>query len=169
MNYFELFDMAPTLRIDQSELRKKYLALSRKFHPDYFAQGSAADLDMALEKTAMVNKAFKIFGNKDSTIKYLLQEKGLLEEEEKYNLPQDFLMEMMDLNEVVEDAGSEHLLTQAKNTIEEKEIELYEAIKKLVESYVDGITTKEELLQVKDYYFKKKYLLRLRSLLTGKL
>ncbi len=169
MNYFELFDMAPTLRIDQSELRKKYLALSRKFHPDYFAQGSTADLDMALEKTAMVNKAFKTFGNQYSTIKYLLQEKGLLEEEEKYNLPQNFLMEMMDLNEAAEEASGEQLVNETKNAIAQTEKDLYGVVAEILENYKDGVTTREELLQVKDYYFKKKYLLRLRSLLDGKL
>ena len=169
MNYFELFDMALTLNIDQKELRKKYLALSRKYHPDYFAQGTATDQEMALEKTAVLNKAYKTFGNRDSTIKYLLQEKGLLEEEEKYNLPSAFLMEMMEMNEAVEEATGEEAVAEAKNKMEKTETELYGAVARVLENYQDGVTTTEELLQVKEYYFKKKYLLRLHRLLAGKL
>jgi hypothetical protein len=44
-------------------------------------------------------KGLKILQDRDQTIKYVLQLKGLLEEEEKYQLPPDFLMEMMEMNE----------------------------------------------------------------------
>ncbi len=169
MNYFELFDMAPTMSIDRNELRKKYLALSRKYHPDYFAQSTKAEMEEALEKTAMLNKAFKTLGNNDSTIKYLLQEEGLLEEEEKYSLPSTFLMEMLELNEAVEEASGEQLVAETKNKLEQIETELYAAVAPVINNYKQGVTATEDLLLVKDYYFKKKYLLRLRSLLDGKL
>jgi molecular chaperone HscB len=58
-----------------------------------------------LEITANLNKAFKTFQNSDDTIKYVLQLKGLLEEEEKYQLPPDFLMEVLEINEKLMDAG----------------------------------------------------------------
>jgi molecular chaperone HscB len=41
------------------------------------------------------------------------------------------------------------------------EKELYEPVQNIIENYKEGITTQKELLQVKDYYFKKKYLQRL--------
>jgi molecular chaperone HscB len=34
-------------------------------------------------------------------------------------------------------------------------------LKKIIEHYQEGATSKEELLQVKQYYFKKKYLNRI--------
>jgi molecular chaperone HscB len=41
------------------------------------------------------------------------------------------------------------------------EDEIFKPIKGLLESYQVGVTPKEALLQVKDYYFKKKYLDRI--------
>mgnify|MGYP006166456751 CR=1 FL=1 len=43
MNYFELFELAPTLRPDPVELRRKFFTLSRKFHPDYHVQQDAGE------------------------------------------------------------------------------------------------------------------------------
>jgi len=45
--------------------------------------------------------------------------------------------------------------------LKQLEDEIFEPIKGLLESYKVGITPKETLLQVKDYYFKKKYLDRI--------
>ena len=99
MNYFELFGIPVSLTIDKSKLAKKYFELQKKYHPDFFTQNNEAEQDEALEKSSAINKALKVFQNKDSTIKYVLQLKGLLEEEEKYQLRPDFLMEVMELNE----------------------------------------------------------------------
>jgi molecular chaperone HscB len=47
------------------------------------------------------------------------------------------------------------------------EYEIYEPVKEIIENYQDGITTEKELLQVKEYYFKKKYLDRIKKQLKG--
>ena len=99
MNYFELFDIPVSLNVDAGSLTKKYFELQKKFHPDFYTQAGEAEQEEALEKSSAINKALKVLQNKDSTIKYVLQLKGLLEEEEKYPLPPDFLMEVMELNE----------------------------------------------------------------------
>ncbi|MFK9781018.1 iron-sulfur cluster co-chaperone HscB C-terminal domain-containing protein, partial [Escherichia coli] len=74
--------------------------------------------------------------NKQETIKYVLQLKGLLEEEEKFTLPNSFLMEMMDLNESIMDAkmdGDEDALNNLKDQIHHFETEIYEPVKKIIE------------------------------------
>ena len=90
MTYFELFDIPVQLKVNMASLSKKFFELSKKYHPDYFVRENPAAQAEALEKSALLNKAWKTFQNPDATIKYLLQEKGLLEEEEKYNLSPDF-------------------------------------------------------------------------------
>src|SRR6478736_6369252 len=99
MNYFELFNIPVSVTVDKTSLAKKYFELQKKFHPDFFAQEDEVTQEDALEKTSELNKAFKIFKDPDATIQYLLKIKGLLQEEEKYPLPPDFLMEVMELNE----------------------------------------------------------------------
>src|SRR6476469_2701683 len=98
MNYFEVFDIPVQLSVDKALLKKKYFELSRRFHPDYFVQQDEAAQQHALEQSALINKAFKTFSIQDETIKYVLEQKGLLKENEKYNLQTDFIIEMMKLN-----------------------------------------------------------------------
>ena len=95
MNYFNLYNLPPSLSLNQAVVKERYYALSRKYHPDFYSQGTEEEQAEALEKSSLVNMAYKVFQHPDETIKYLLQWKGLLEEDEKYQLSPDFLMEML--------------------------------------------------------------------------
>ena len=164
MNYFDLYELPVSLQPDEKEVKQKFYKLSRTYHPDFFSGASGAEQATALEMSSLVNKAYKTFGSKDETIKYVLQQKELLVEEEKYELPPDFLMEMLELSEQMMEAkmdGDENATSAVKQTINNVQTEIYEPVKRIVEHYQEGVTTKEELLQVKDYYYKKKYLTRI--------
>ena len=87
-------------------------------------------------------------------------------EEEKYELPPDFLMEVLEINEALMDT-QESGIPKLESRISEPQSEIYDPVKKIVEDYKDGITTEKELLQVKEYYYKKKYLDRIRRQLAG--
>lgn len=168
MNYFEIFGIPVQLKIDQKDLPKKYFELSRRFHPDFFANATEAEQEKALDITANLNKAFKTFQQPDETIKYVLTLKNLLEEEEKYQLPPEFLMEVLEFNEQLMDAGDDPALRARLETkINNLQTEIYEPVKEIVEDYQEGITTEKELLQVKEYYYKKKYLQRIQQQLKG--
>ena len=166
MTYFELFEIPVQLKVDVAALSKKFFALSKKYHPDYFASESGAAQAEALEKSALLNKAWKTFQNQDATIKYVLQEKGFLEEEEKYELPPAFLMEVLEINEQLMDIDETNI-RKLESRINQLQSEIYEPVKEIVESYDDAVTTEKELLQVKEYYYKKKYLDRIRQQLAG--
>ncbi len=167
MTYFELFEIPVQLKVNASALSKKFFELSRKFHPDFFANDTDDNQAEALEKSAILNKAWKTFQNTDATIKYVLIEKGLLEEEEKYELPPAFLMEVMDINEQLMDADDTEATKSIQQTIDNLQAEIYEPVAKIVEGYKEDLTTEKELLQVKEYYYKKKYLDRIRQQLAG--
>jgi molecular chaperone HscB len=169
MNYFEIFGLPIQLKVDKSELPKKFFELSRKFHPDFYANSTPSEQQRALEITANLNKAFKTFQNPDDTIKYVLQLKGLLEEEEKYQLPPDFLMEVLEINEKLMDTEDDpELKLNLQSAIDNLQSEIYEPVKKIIEDHQDGVTTEKELLQVKEYYYKKKYLNRINRELAEK-
>ena len=153
MNYFELFNIPVSLSVDKASLPKKYFELQKKYHPDFFAQADAATQEDVLEKSSQINKAFKVFQQQQSTIKYVLQLKGLLVEEEKYQLPPDFLMEVMELNE--------NLSAGTANLLENFETLIYSEVKAIIENYDDNKSSTADLLKVKEFYFKKKYLQRI--------
>ena len=166
MTYFELFNIPISLLVDASSNKKRFYELSRKYHPDFFSNASSEEQEDALEMSALLNKALKVLSNRDETIKYVLQLKGLLEEDEKYQLPNDFLMDVMDINEQLMDAkmdGDEEQLQASKQQIANLQKEIYEPVKNIVENYQEGVTSEKELLQVKKYYFQKKYLDRMLS------
>jgi molecular chaperone HscB len=168
MNYFEIFGLPIQLKVDKAELPKKFFELSRKFHPDFYANATPSEQQRALEITANLNKAFKTFQNSDDTIKYALQLKGLLEEEEKYQLQPDFLMEVLEINEKLMDAEDDpELKLNLQSAISNLQSEIYAPVKNIIEDYQDGVTTEKELLQVKEYYYKKKYLHRIQHQLNG--
>lgn len=169
MNYFELFHLPVSFLPPKDLVRKKYVELSKQYHPDYFAQGDDEAQSKALELSAEVNKAFKIFNNKQATIKYVLGMKGLLQEEEKYNLSPDFLMEMMEVNEKVDELSFDSDPDEKQNVQQQLlliEDEIYDPVANIIENYREGITSLEELLQLKAYYFKKKYLARIYEALN---
>jgi molecular chaperone HscB len=169
MNYFELFEIPVQLKVDKASLPKKFFELSKKYHPDYFANESMEKQTEVLDKSALINKAFKTFQSEDETIKYVLQLKGLLEEEEKYKMPADFLMEVLEINEQLMDIDDDpELLSNLKNVIARLQTEIYEPVKEIVEHYQEGNSSEKELLQVKEYYYKKKYLDRIQQQLSGK-
>ncbi|HRI19852.1 MAG TPA: iron-sulfur cluster co-chaperone HscB C-terminal domain-containing protein [Panacibacter sp.] len=164
MDYFQLFNIPVALKIDKAGLAKQYFELQKKYHPDFFAQAGKEEQDDVLEISSAVNKAFKIFQNADETIKYVLLQKGLLQEEEKYILPPGFLMDMMDLNEQLMDAkleGDKAKIADISGQLSSRQNEIYAPVKEIIENYNDSISTEKELLQVKEYYYKKKYLNRI--------
>lgn len=168
MNYFELFDIPVQLKIDKAKLASKYFELSRKHHPDYFVNENPEKQQSVLEISAQLNKAYKTFQNTDETIKYTLQLKGLLQEEEKYQLPPDFLMEVLEINEQLMDMhGDPAGKVRIQLAIDNMQVEIYEPVKDIIEHYGESITTEKDLLKVKEYYFKKKYLLRIQEQLNG--
>ena len=161
MNYFELYDIPVTLTPDQSLVKQRFYELSRKYHPDFYTNQSDSEQADALEKSSMVNQAYQVFLHPDETIKYVLTLKGLLEEAEKYQLSPDFLMEMLDLNDMALDVSEQADLERVKETINNFQKEIYEPVEAIISDYKEGITTEKELLQVKEYYYRQKYLDRI--------
>ena len=166
MNYFELFEIPVSLSVSGKEVQLKYFELQKKYHPDFFSNADENEQADMLEKSSMINKAFKTFKNPDETIKYVLKLKGLLQEDEKYELPPEFLMEMLELNEALMD---DEILNveEVETKIFQVDKMLFDEVENIIEDYSDDTTTEAQLLLVKDYYYKKKYLNRILERLDG--
>lgn len=160
MNYFELFDIPISFNPDKNKLQQQFYVLSKKYHPDFFSLHSDEEKAIALEQSSYINIAYKTLIDHDAVLKYILQLKDLLKENEKYALSSDFLMEMMELNEQLAEADKEQI-SNFEFRISNLQKDIYAPIKQIVENYKEGVTTEKELLQVKDYYYKKKYLARI--------
>lgn len=77
-------------------------------------------------------------------------------------------MEMMELNEELMELqleGDEHKIAGCKLRIADWGNKLYNDVQHIMEHYCGQITA-VDLLKIKDYYFKKKYLLRIQERLA---
>lgn len=163
MNYFDLFDFKLAPVIDKNLVAKKYFELQKKYHPDFYTQATEAEKEEALEISSQINKGFKIFKDEDQTLEYFLIEKGIITSDEKFKLPPDFLMEMMDINEAIGETEDEEVKNQINNFIST----LNTPVADLLNKEITKDPTPEELEKLKIYYFKKKYLHRILDRLKG--
>lgn len=164
MNYFELYGIPVQMKPDNKLVRSKFYELSRQYHPDFFSQSTSAEQAEALSKSSEINKAFKTFQSPDETIRYVLQLHGMALDEEKFNLDPMFLAEVMDINEQLMDLEGEAdslKIAQTEEMAKQLQNELYTDVAAIIENYNHERIKKTELEQVKEYYYKKKYLQRI--------
>lgn len=156
MDYFKLFDLPEKPVADNTHVVKKYVQLQKAHHPDYYTQETEQEQEEVLRQSAEINKAYKIFSDSDSTLEYFLRQKGVITDDEKYTLPPDFLMEVMELNEAISDGNDD----QSRSLIASWDDRLLEEVKDIFERNDAYQYSTEELESLKAYYYKKKYLHR---------
>ncbi len=161
MNYFELFGLPIGFQVDTQKLRAAFMEIQKASHPDKFAQASADEQEMALEQSSLANKGFTLLNQKESILPYVLELSGILTPDEKYALAPDFLMEMMDLNEAWMDAEDESAKQSIIQQVAQLKKEFYAPIQNYMEMDQIDTISQEAMLQIKSYYYKKKYLDRI--------
>jgi molecular chaperone HscB len=100
------------------ELEREFYALSRRLHPDVFAQANAEERSWSLEQSSMLNDAYRTLKDPIKRTEYLLRLEGVeLEEQSKQAtekarvtgelkkqvVPPDLLEEVFELNMHLED------------------------------------------------------------------
>lgn len=170
MNYFEFFGIPVSFRVDEAQLRRLFYQNSKKYHPDFHSLASADTQEEMLRLSTLNNEAFQTLSDPDRRMRYLLEIKGLLQEEGQQQVPQDFLAEMMDINEALLELELDYdpeRFEQTAQAIAQLERALDEAIEPVLERYADDAEhSREDLLRVRDYFLKKRYLLRVREKLS---
>lgn len=157
MNYYELFDIPEGPVVDRAGLSLKYFDLQKKYHPDFYTQASQEEKQAVMERSAMINQAFRVFTDPEKTLEYYLKMKQVIADDEKYTLAQDFLMDMMELNE--EMAGMDRVTAQQQ--INQLEEELSAPVRQYLEPSSANFQSEEALKALKEYYFRKKYVRRI--------
>ncbi len=165
-DYFSCFDLAPTFSLDAKQLKKRFHRKSRAFHPDFFTQADAAAQEEALQMSTFINTAYETLSNFDTRMKYVLELKGMIQENEKYALSPLFLMEMMELNEEVMELQFDPVpakVSDLQKRVQAKEASLLQVLEPTLTAFETQNEAEqlESLQLVKDFFYKKRYLLRL--------
>lgn len=171
MDYFELYELPVSFGVDEGALKRKYYELSKKFHPDFYISESQQEQDRVLELSTLNNKAYQVLSHPLKRIEYVLSLNNLIGEGEKYQLPQQFLMEMMEVNESImeqEFAPDAAALAEIEGQVGDIEAKLFDELKKNTETFdSDPQADKAKLLlKIKDIWYREKYLLRIRESLN---
>jgi len=113
VDYFTFFGFPRRLELDTAALEKEFYALSRRLHPDVFAQSGDQERAWSLEQSSMLNDAYRTLKDPIKRTEYLLRIEGVELEEQskqatekaratgelkKQAVPPDLLEEVFELN-----------------------------------------------------------------------
>lgn len=101
---FELFGLEPSFDVDAGELRKRLLRFTRLLHPDFFGSAPPAVRALAERNTADLNSAHEVLADDFRRATRVLADLGGPDEKAERQMPQTFLMEVMEWNEALEEA-----------------------------------------------------------------
>lgn len=170
-NYFSFYGLNERFFLDEKDLKQRYFTISKENHPDFYI-GDDAKYDAALEKTSLNNDAFKVLSKFDRRVKYILELNGILAESQNA-IPQEFLMEMMDINELVMELQmdfDEAVWNEVNGAVGSMEQELNKEVEELAkqadEMEAAGKDRSGVLERIKENYLKIKYVLRIRESLN---
>jgi len=111
VDYFAAFGLSRKLNIDLPALERSFYRLSRKLHPDLYAQATPQEQQWSLDQTSLLNDAYRTFKNPIARTEYLLKLEGIVLEAGKSDdgtskesrVPADLLEEVFELNMQLEE------------------------------------------------------------------
>jgi len=103
-NYFDILRIKKSFNVNSKQLTKGFRMLQAKYHPDKFTLRSVREQELAADHSSMINNAYHTLLNPVERAEYLLQLAGLSLEESNIDLDPEFLIEIMEVNEELEEA-----------------------------------------------------------------
>lgn len=104
VNPFHALGLEPAAGIDPGDLRKRQSRLSRRMHPDFFAAEGEEARRQAEANTARLNGAFEVVSDETRRLDWLIEDGGGPSTADERQMPQEFLMEVLEWNETMEGA-----------------------------------------------------------------
>jgi len=155
INFFDIFGIPLSFRVDTSQLSRRHKELQKLLHPDKFAQKSTREKEHSSELSHYINTAYTTLLNPLSRGAYLLRRNGVdfhaddAMKTKKVQLDSEFLGTVLELNEELE------RVEKHDGTIDGFE----QRIKSAMEDLVAGV---DAAFAKHDYEAVKKLLVRLR-------
>jgi molecular chaperone HscB len=165
-NFFEFYQLPVAYNIDETALKQRFIKNSKQFHPDFYTLDADEKQNEILELATLNNHAYKTLSNPDTRLRHLLEIHHALDVEGETKLPQDFLMEMMDINEnlmELEFDFEESRFQETQLAIGNLEKDLAALVANSLEK---ASLLPDDVKKIKDFYLKRRYLLRIKENLS---
>jgi len=129
-DYFEVFGLPRKLVVDPADLEGRFYELSRRHHPDFHQTASESEQAANLERSALINRAYRALRDPLARVEYLIAvEEGRDTKEGaavKAKAPADLLEEMLEIQESIEEARTSGLDAAARTHLDEERQKLTE-------------------------------------------
>ncbi len=102
---FDLLGLERAFGLDAADLRRRLVRLTRLVHPDFFGS-DPEQRELAERSTAELNVAFEVLASEARRADHLVRVLGGPDDKAERQMPQAFLMEVMEWNETLEEARS---------------------------------------------------------------
>jgi molecular chaperone HscB len=168
INYFDFYAIPQSFNPDAVQLKKKFYELSKQYHPDFYANEDEAKQQEILELSTLNNKAYQTLSDPPKRLEYILRLHDLVSDGAKPQLPADFLMEMMDINERLMEVDNATELGHITAEVLAVESDINESLASLAADYeqLDDTAKESRLNDIANIYFRQKYLLRIKESLN---
>ncbi|WP_369803561.1 Fe-S protein assembly co-chaperone HscB [Mucilaginibacter sp. MD40] len=165
MNYFEFYDIPESFHPDAAHIKKQFYALSKQFHPDFHANADDEKQQEILELSTLNNKAYQTLSDPNKVLEYILKLHDLVSEGAKPQLPADFLMEMMDINERLMEIESAEQFGEISAEVAAIEGDMNQELNSLTRDYdtLNDTAKENRLNEIANIYYRQKYLLRIKE------
>jgi len=111
---FAVLGIDPAYAIDPQELRRRLVRFSRMTHPDFFATADEEQRLRAERATALLNEAYATLSDDVARADHLVETLGGPDENVERAMPQEFLMEVLEWNETLEEAREPEAVPDTK-------------------------------------------------------
>lgn len=101
---FRAFGLERAFELDAKALRRSLMKMQRATHPDFFAVQGDAAREAAERATSTLNAAFEVLEDPLRRADWLVVAQGGPTRDQDREMPQAFLMEVLEWNEVLEEA-----------------------------------------------------------------
>ncbi|XP_053954642.1 iron-sulfur cluster co-chaperone protein HscB [Anastrepha ludens] len=161
VNYFDLLSFPRSFSLNEQELTRRFRQLQTLVHPDKFSNKTSREQNNSADWSALINRAYKTLSAPVERGQYILKLQGLQMPQDNSALDKEFLMEMMERNEEVEEANTSEELQRLNEGIVQ---ELNESATELSSKFESNA-----LNEVKSLLVKMKYLLSVQKSIKNKI
>ena len=151
LTYFDIMGVPKSYDVTVTEIHRKYKELQKLLHPDKFGNRTEKEQQFSENLSSLVNNAYSTLSHPLKRGLYMLKLNGVTIPDETDNVNAEFLMEIMEKNEEVEDAMTD--TGKIKKLVQENEAVLKSLSMEIADAFRGNDVEKAETLLIRMKYF----------------